>query len=342
MATETGPSGTTGSVPAQGRLPDFVVIGSPKCGTTTLYGYLCRHARVFVSTPKEPEFFARDTIYAKGLDWYKALFKDAQPGQIVGEASTAYTRYPELLDSVPRLAEHLPHAKLIYMVRNPTDRAYSEFVQRVKTVRNVTQGGTQKEVFEFFSPMDKAVFLWLQAVEQSRARDRSVVSFEEYLGVDDRVIETSRYAQQIERYLKYYPREQLLLLFFEDLIADPAGMCQRVFQFLGVDERFDVMRGGPVVENTASEHYTHYVRSQTTSSIRSLPGMGYVRSALPQSWKDGAYKVLRATPFGRGKSDRYVVPPMLPETRRKLVEEFRQPNKQLAGFVGRDLSHWDR
>src|SRR5690242_14831106 len=81
-----------------GRLPDFVVIGGMKCGSTTLFEYLCRHPDVFMCTPKEPGYFSREKVMARGEAWYRSLFADAKPTQLCGEASTCYTRWPHFGD----------------------------------------------------------------------------------------------------------------------------------------------------------------------------------------------------------------------------------------------------
>ncbi|NER32103.1 MAG: sulfotransferase domain-containing protein, partial [Symploca sp. SIO1C4] len=77
------------------RLPDFLIIGAAKSGTTTLYKYLCRHPQICMSNPKEPDFFAIDHIYDQGIDWYSSLFSEARLKQVCGEASTTYTRLPK-------------------------------------------------------------------------------------------------------------------------------------------------------------------------------------------------------------------------------------------------------
>ena len=110
-----------------GRLPDFMLIGAMKSGTTTLHAYLSRHPGLFLCTPKEPGFFSRDERYARGLDWYRELFTDAQPEQLCGEASTCYSRWPHFENAAPRIAADVPGAKLLYITRDPVERAYSHY-----------------------------------------------------------------------------------------------------------------------------------------------------------------------------------------------------------------------
>ena len=111
----------TGRSPA-GPLPGFVILGAMKCGTTTLYDYLRRHDGVFLSTPKEPCFFADDRWYGHGEAFYRSLFAGARPDQLCGEASTPYTRREHGLAVPGRMPAMIPDAKLIYVVRHPVDR----------------------------------------------------------------------------------------------------------------------------------------------------------------------------------------------------------------------------
>ena len=112
---------------AMGRLPDFVIMGAMKCATTTLHKQLAAQLGIFMSTPKEPCFFSNDEVYHKGLDWYQSLFRGAAPGEICGEASTNYTKMPTYPATVDRMQRHLPHVRLIYIMREPIDRLGSHY-----------------------------------------------------------------------------------------------------------------------------------------------------------------------------------------------------------------------
>jgi hypothetical protein len=109
-------------------LPDFVIIGAMKCGTTTLAAQLARQDGLFMSTPKEPNFFSDDAVFARGLPWYEALFDAAPPGALKGEASTHYTKLPDRPHTIARLATVLPAPRLVYMIRDPVERAVSHYL----------------------------------------------------------------------------------------------------------------------------------------------------------------------------------------------------------------------
>ena len=110
------------------RGPDFVIIGAMKCGTSTLAAQLGAQKGIFMTTPKEPCYFSDDAIYARGPDWYASLFDDAAPGDIAGEASTHYTKRPDLPRTVERMAPALPRARLVYMIRDPMARIVSHYI----------------------------------------------------------------------------------------------------------------------------------------------------------------------------------------------------------------------
>jgi len=295
-------------LPQAGRLPDFLIIGAAKSGTTTLYAYLGRHPRIFMSTIKEPEFFALDSVYDRGLDWYTSLFKDAAMDQLCGEASTAYTRWPQLPEAAPRIARVLPNARLIYVMRHPIERAYSHYVHRVT-----------RELYPH-QPIR-----W---------------TFEEHVRRDPMCLDGSRYLEQIERYTPFFPRESFLFLLMEDLNKKPVETLRRVWQFLGIDEI--TVEDTDLKSNESREIREGRIRRYTTSPVRAIPGVGRLTAVLPRSWKNRLYTVLHRSPYGRWVERRHTPPPMLPQTRAKLVEQLRTPNDRLADFLGRDLSHWNR
>lgn len=177
--------------------PNFIVIGSMKSGTTTLCHLLGKHPDVFMPTPREPEFFCKDDIYARGWDWYLSLFASATKESAIGEGSTSYTKAPLFSYAPERIAKHLPHARLIYIVRYPLERIESHWMHRVKYGYD------------------------------SRP-------FKKMLREYPNLVDTSRYWFQIQLYRKYFGDDQILVLFFEDLKKDPEGVMKQCFSFLGV------------------------------------------------------------------------------------------------------------
>ncbi|MBA3583056.1 MAG: sulfotransferase domain-containing protein, partial [Gemmatimonadetes bacterium] len=109
------------------RLPDFIVIGAMKSGTTTLFEWLADQPEFALPALKEPNFFSDDRQWRKGLGWYGGLFADAPPDCLVGEASVRYTGASLSAIAAERMAATVPHARLIYLVRHPIDRIRSQY-----------------------------------------------------------------------------------------------------------------------------------------------------------------------------------------------------------------------
>ncbi len=179
------------------RLPDFIIIGAMKCATSTLHDQLARQPGVFMSTPKEPCFFSDDEVYARGMDWYTGLFDDAPRGAVCGESSTHYTKLPTHPHAVDRIARHVPHARFIYVMRQPIDRLISQYVHEW-SMRNVS--GSIDEAVETFPPL----------------------------------VEYGRYAMQLAPYLEQFGADRVLPVFFERLTADPQRELERVARFIGL------------------------------------------------------------------------------------------------------------
>jgi Sulfotransferase domain len=177
-------------------LPNFLVIGAMKSGTTSLHQYLDSHPEIFMSTPKELHFFSQH--FDQGLAWYQAAFAGADQATALGEASASYTIYPGADDVPKRIAETIPDARLIYLVRHPVERLRSHYLH------------------------------WVGVGRERAAIDRAIFTNPAY-------IETSRYAARLERYLEHFPLDQILVVKSEDLLRDRRRTLATVFRFLDVD-----------------------------------------------------------------------------------------------------------
>jgi len=198
-------------------LPGFLVIGAQKAGTTALYAYLRQHPAITGPSWKEVSFF--DRHYARGEAWYRGNFPNSlrARGDLVGEASPSYLFHPLAPERVTGL---VPDAKLIALVRNPVDRAYSHYQHEV---------ALDREPLSFEDAL---------AAEEERLRGE-----EDHMLADPAYFShawwnyTYRarglYADQLERWLAVFPREQLLIVPTDDLAADPGATYARVLEFLG-------------------------------------------------------------------------------------------------------------
>lgn len=311
MSPHTTSSGSALEPRARYRLPDVVMIGAAKSGTTSLAKRLDQHPRVCLANPKEPEYFSHDERFVRGPGWYDQVWDAAQPGQLLLDASTAYTRFPQHPRTAARLARHCPHAKLIYLMRHPVDRAYSHFVHRFT-----------KELFP------------------GRPFDRS---FEAHVLQDPMCLDSSDYKTQIELYLEHFPREQLLLLFTHQLARDEANTLRRVAEFLEIDPDLEALRAvSGQRENVMSDFRESRVRIQVTNAIKSLPAVRELLPLVPPEWRERGYAALRLAGMGRKLQRGLTPPPMQPATRELLLERFRASNAWVAELTGEDLSAWDR
>jgi hypothetical protein len=192
------------------RLPDFLIIGAMRSGTTTLARLLQTHPQVFVPPAKEIHYF--DQNFDKPLEWYREWFRDADGAAAAGEASATYMAEPA---APARMAGVVPEARLMAILRHPVDRAYSHYWHERKLGR---------EHLGFREAL--AAERERTATEEVRPRLRFAY------------LERSRYLPQLRRVCEHYPREAIHLLILEEFERDPEVHFRSVCRFLGVDDSF--------------------------------------------------------------------------------------------------------
>ena len=197
------------------RLPDFIIAGAPRSGTTWLYELLDRHPAVYMAKPRspEPKFFLVAELYALGLTRYAEWFAAATPDQSAGEKSTNYL---ESRVAAERIARDLPGVKLIFILREPVARAYSNYL------------------WSRMNGKEDADFATAIAREDERERD---VAPPLRYARPHAYFSRGLYVDLLEPYFDRFPREQVLVLRFEDLIDRAAQMASRLHTFLGLAER---------------------------------------------------------------------------------------------------------
>lgn len=321
------------------RLPDFIIIGAAKSGTTSLYEYLVRHPRVFMTTPKEPEFFGREERYAQGLKWYASLFADAANEQICGEASTVYTRLPHAGDVPARMHAVVPNVKLIYIVRNPVDRAFSDYMQRVKTARHLEESDSWDRIL--MTPDERWIYDRILEGEEARRSGGEGGRFEDLLENADRLLDTGRYMHQIEQYLNHFDAGQLIVLFLDDLRDTPEQVLQRIMDHLGIDRNVDLLVRGTVATNTRAEHYETQARNELSGRLAKFSAVRAAKRVLPRRLRRSILGSLLALPIGKRARGAVKAPPLRPETKAFLLDYYRESNEALGEFVGRDLTGWN-
>lgn len=282
--------------------PSFVIIGAMKGGSTSLYSYITAHPRIKLALDKELHYF--HLYFHRGRNWYLGNFPTrVTGGAITGEATPDYMFYPA---APQRMADMLPEAKIIAVLRNPVDRAYSHYAHVARYgLENLSFDDAVAREIDAINrygleslPFDDALFRKMDRLingGKSQATGRTITDAGGGLQVAADIpshqnypyVTRGMYANYLRRWYSAYPREQILLLKSEDLYMDPATTVNQVFEFLGLD---------------ADE----------------VPAANYPRM------HPGTY---------RGE--------MNPETRNMLREFFRPHNEELRKFVDFDISDWD-
>ncbi|MEO0767921.1 MAG: sulfotransferase, partial [Cyanobacteria bacterium J06649_4] len=244
-------------------LPDFLILGAPKAGTTSLYHYLSQHPQIFMSANKEPHFFAFEghlpTFRGPGdekawlnacsvveLEAYQQLFAPAELGQKRGEASTMYLYLEESCD---RIHHYIPQVKLIAFLRNPVDRAYSHF-------KHMRRDGREWEK-DFGTALEKET----ERIEQGWSPAWHY-------------FQVGRYYNQIQRYLDKFGPEQVRIYLYDDLLESSQTIYRDLFEFIGVDPNWEM--------DTSKRHNTTAVVRKNKALHDFLMKPNAVKSVLRQ------------------------------------------------------------
>ncbi|MEZ4826790.1 MAG: sulfotransferase domain-containing protein [Bacteroidia bacterium] len=266
-------------------LPNFLIIGAPRAGTTWIQKNLIQHPEVFMPSKKEIHFF--DRFYEEGIGYYENFFEGASGFKAVGEATPAYLHREPVAQ---RIYDHLGPIKMIVTLRNPVDRLYSRYWNsRGKFIEN------------------------------------KGLSFEEKVMAKPEFIEEGFYAEHLSRYYDIFPKENLLVMFFDDIKKDSAGFLSQIFEFIGVDPSFDPSLADQRVNTSDSKKLL----------VKSKP-LYYLSKA--------SRKVNLGSLATRLEDmNRATLPPMTKETRKWLIDNYYgNKNEMLGNLVGRDLSVWNK
>jgi hypothetical protein len=295
-------------------VPDFLIIGPPKCGTTALYVALARHPQVFMSRVKEPNFFAFEgrplqfagpdgaALQHQGLmDWeqYTNLFTPGSSASAVGEASTIYLTDYQPKQTAEHIHRRIPGVRLIALLRHPADRAYSHFAFR------------RQRGYEPLSGFDQA----LKAEDQRIAAGWSPYS---------RYRRNGFYARNLKPYVEMFPREQIRLYLYDEWCNQPHVVLRDLSTFLGID---------PMVATDPVEriNVTTWPRSRVLYRISSN-GHAF-KSFFPKSARRKLASWLRM--WNETKP-----PGIDPALRCELTDSYRSDILDLQDMTGFDLSHW--
>lgn len=294
-------------------MPNFVVIGAAKSGTTALHRYLKQHAEIFMSQQKELRFFpfedqppafrgphdmADMDSAIKKIEDYRACFAQGAQYPARGEASPLYMYYPR---SAERIRHHIPDAKLIAILRHPADRAYSQFIMKQRDGR------------------EPLCFSDALAAEEKRISD----GWSHHWHYRQRGF----YAAQLKPYFELFKREQLKIYLYEDYLADNVGFIQDIFRFLNVDDTF-------VPDMSVRHNVSKIPRSHALQVFLTEPRLtkNLLKPLVPVRWSRRIGDHLRQRNLTK--------PPLSPKIRRQLIEIYREDITKLQDMLQRDLSHW--
>jgi len=296
--------------------PDFLLIGAARSGTTALYKYLSQHPEIFMPTSiKEPNYFAYEgldlQIQGPGADFinnsvttpeaYEALFQEAKDSQIKGEASPLYLFEPRTPKRIKSLA---PNAKMIAVLRNPIEQAYSHYMYATK-LRVETEPD----------------FVKVLGMED----ERIAKNWQPLFGYSS----FPRYGTQFKRYLEHFPREQFLIETYEDFSKSPIGVMQRMFDFIGADASFE-----PDISNRPNAGGVPKSQAFQDFLLKPNPVTGTIAKLIPQSLTAKIRDVLVAKNTGK-KDDG-----MPQEAREILQTRLRDDIHALSEILDQDFTYW--
>ena len=214
-------------------LPNFIIVGTMKGGTTSMFQYLAQHPQVNPPFRKEIKFF--DIHFPKGLLWYRAhypMWMKMKDGALTGEATPYYLFHPL---AAHRLADTLPNAKIIILLRNPVDRAYSHY-------SHIHRVGREPLSFE------DAIEAEPERLAGEAEKIQADPNYSTFTHVHYSYLTRGRYVEQLPRWLERFPRDRMLILSSEELSREPAASFQKALDFLGLDawtpEQFSIFKQG--------------------------------------------------------------------------------------------------
>ncbi len=299
-------------------MPNFLIIGAAKSGTTALYAYSKQHPEIYVSPLKEPRFFAfegekvdfcgpgsdvfnQETI--TNLEAYRALFNRVSDEKAIGEASPAYLCVPKAAECI---YHYIPDVKLIVILRQPAERAYSSFLHTVRAGVEVNTDFTHALQEEEKRILNNWGFIWRHKT----------------LGF---------YYPQLKPYFDRFNRNQIKVYLYEDLCRKPVELMQDLFQFLGVDDKFipDISHKFNAT-GIPQNRFLYDLLFTKKSPIK--PIKNFFRALFPDKLRKPLAKELR------GKL--LVKPTISPEIKKQLTQEYREDILKVQDLIQRDLSKW--
>ncbi len=294
--------------------PTFVIAGAPRAGTTWLYDNLSKHPGVFLTPNKEPRFYSvreTDRLSFSGPGderWlsnlvqdrksYEALYSGAQPGQLRGEASSDYLYRSEV--AAVRLHQDVPSARVIFILRNPVHRAYSNWLQHVQYGREQLSFGGGLDAEE--ERIERGWAWWWHYTKRGF------------------------YSEQLEPFLDAFPSDRVLILLHDELQQDPQGLLRKACAFLDID---------PVLDDQVVVKKNHSVVARSPAHRTARRVLKPIATASGHVLPENVEERMR-----RWYQRKTLEPSMSDADRRRLHRTFSTDIERLAGMTGLDLSRW--
>ena len=287
------------------KMPNFLIIGAMKSGTTTLYNSLNQHPQVYMSRLKEPSFFAYDgteNFPITNLEDYQALFEGVTDQKAIGEASTAYLFSPTATANIKNC---LPQVKLITILRDPSQRAYSLYLMRYRA----------------------------NQLASSTHENNLVDSFAKFVKQGQGGVLNQRYYGSIKRYLKYFQREQIKICLYQDLKEKPNLLLENICQFLDLDTK--------LLDNQTVQKYNLGGIPKNQLIYKSVESLHttFNQTLLP-FMPEKLLNPLKSIYTDMKTRNLAQAPPLPQEIRQQLINIYREDILHLQDFLQRDLSPW--
>lgn len=294
-------------------IPNFIVLGAGKAGTQSIYNYLMEHPEIYMSPTKETNFFA---LYGQQANFqgppdpinqysisdmaeYQAQFAGVTHEKAIGEISPLYLYHP---DAPKRIKQTIPNAKLIVILRNPVDRAFSCYL--------FLRGRLTETILDF----DDA----LKAEQERIDKNWPWPWHYKSLGF---------YHEQLQRYYELFDPEQIKVYLYDDFKINNIAIMQDMFNFLGVDDTF-------TPDVSLQYNFSGLPKNKILQYV--LTGPNPIQTALkpllPTKFRRKIVSVIKRKNLTR--------PSLQPEVRSKLIEAYREETLKLQSLLNRDLSHW--
>jgi len=293
-------------------MPNFLIIGAEKSGTSALYRYLKQHPDIYMSPVKEPGFFSFEedqkpisagpahftTDLITDIEAYQKLFKGVSGEKAIGEATPGYISNPV---APARIKRYIPNAKLIAILRHPAERAYSNYLH--------------------------ALWLGFEPIPDfARALQEEERRIQDGWGKLWRYKRKGFYYSLLKRYFDMFDRSQIKVYLYEDFRADPFSVLQDIFLFLEVDKTF-------VPDTTIKSNVSGVPKNKALHSAVIALNRPSIKKLIPSLLVQGLREPIRNLVLSKP-------PPLSPRVRRQLIEVYQEDILELQNLIDRDLSRW--